>query len=50
MKIKSIRGHVHQIFVRPPRPENNVVSTAARPGLGLTPEVDALKDSRILQE
>ena len=36
-----------QVFVNPPRPENNIVKIPAAPGLGLTPNFDKLKDSRI---
>ena len=34
-----------QVFVDPPRPENNIVKIPAAPGLGLTPRADFLKDS-----
>ena len=34
-----------QVFVSPPRPENNIVKIPAAPGLGLTPRADFLKDS-----
>ena len=36
-----------QVFVNPPRPENNIVKIPTAPGLGLTPNFEALKDSRI---
>jgi len=35
------------LFVKPPRPENNVVRIPAKPGLGLEPNRDVLKDTRI---
>jgi L-alanine-DL-glutamate epimerase-like enolase superfamily enzyme len=34
-----------QIFVNPPKPENNVVRIPSAPGLGLTPRADFLRDS-----
>jgi L-alanine-DL-glutamate epimerase-like enolase superfamily enzyme len=34
-----------QVFVNPPRPENNIVKIPAAPGLGLTPRADFLRDS-----
>jgi L-alanine-DL-glutamate epimerase-like enolase superfamily enzyme len=36
-----------QIFVNPPRPENNIVRIPPAPGLGLTPNFDVLKDTQI---
>jgi len=36
-----------QVFVNPPRPENNIVRIPAAAGLGLTPNHDALRDALI---
>ena len=36
-----------QVFVNPPRPENNIVKIPAAAGLGLTPNNDARRDSLI---
>ena len=36
-----------QVFINPPRPENNIVKIPAAPGLGLTPNKDALRDGLI---
>jgi len=36
-----------RIYVNPPKPEHNMVKIADAPGLGLTPNLDALKDSRV---
>jgi L-alanine-DL-glutamate epimerase-like enolase superfamily enzyme len=38
-----------QVFVNPPKPENNIVKIPAAPGLGLTPNFDALQDSRVAE-
>ena len=39
-----------QVFVNPPRPDNNVVRIPTEPGLGLAPNFDRLKDSRIAEK
>jgi L-alanine-DL-glutamate epimerase-like enolase superfamily enzyme len=36
-----------QVFIDPPRPQNNVVHIPSAPGLGLTPNFDVLKETRI---
>jgi hypothetical protein len=36
-----------QVYVNPPRPENNIVKIPAAPGLGLQPNFDRLKESRL---
>ena len=36
-----------QMFINPPRPENNIVKIPAAPGLGLTPNKDALRDGLV---
>jgi L-alanine-DL-glutamate epimerase-like enolase superfamily enzyme len=36
-----------QVFVDPPRPDNNIVRIPAAPGLGLKPNLDKLRESRI---
>lgn len=36
-----------QIFVNPPRPQNNIVRIPEAPGLGLTPNFDALRETEI---
>ncbi len=38
-----------QVYVNPPRPDNNIVRIPAEPGLGLTPNFDKLKESRRLE-
>lgn len=35
------------IFVNPPKPENNIVKLPAKPGLGLEPNRDVLKDTLV---
>lgn len=35
------------LFVNPPKPENNIVRIPPAPGLGLTPNFDTLRDTRI---
>ena len=35
------------IFINPPRPENNIVKLPTKPGLGLEPNRDVLKDSLV---
>jgi L-alanine-DL-glutamate epimerase-like enolase superfamily enzyme len=35
------------IFINPPKPENNIVKLSPKPGLGLEPNRDVLKDSLI---
>jgi L-alanine-DL-glutamate epimerase-like enolase superfamily enzyme len=38
-----------QVYVDPPRPDNNIVRIPDAPGLGLTPNFDKLKESRVAQ-
>jgi L-alanine-DL-glutamate epimerase-like enolase superfamily enzyme len=35
------------LFINPPRPADNIVRIPAKPGLGLEPNRDVLKDSLI---
>jgi len=35
------------VFVNPPKPENNIVKLPTKPGLGLEPNRDVLKDSLV---
>ena len=35
------------VFVKPPRPENNIVKIPTAPGLGLKPNKDTLRDSLV---
>jgi L-alanine-DL-glutamate epimerase-like enolase superfamily enzyme len=35
------------LFVKPPRPENNIVRIPEKPGLGLEPNRDVLKDTLV---
>ena len=36
-----------QVFVDPPRPENNIVRVGTKPGVGLEPNVEALKATQM---
>ena len=36
-----------QVYIDPPRPQDNIVRIPAAPGLGLTPNVEKLKESRV---
>jgi hypothetical protein len=36
-----------QVFIDPPRPADNIVRIPAAPGLGLEPNVEKLKESRM---
>jgi L-alanine-DL-glutamate epimerase-like enolase superfamily enzyme len=35
------------LFVKPPKPENNIVKIPSKPGLGFEPNRDVLKDSLV---
>jgi L-alanine-DL-glutamate epimerase-like enolase superfamily enzyme len=35
------------LFIKPPQPANNIVKIPAKPGLGLEPNRDALKDTLV---
>jgi len=39
-----------QVFVDPPRPQNNIVKIPSAPGLGLEPNFDVLKGTRVAGE
>jgi len=45
----NIWGFGEQVFIDPPRPENNIVRIPSAPGLGLKPNVEKLKESRIAE-